>query len=233
MTRPTRSRRTTGSAALLSVLVLLGAACGAKEETGPAATTAPATVAPSTAPATAPSDTTSPAPGGTTTTTVPSTTPEPTTDGIDPMPTADTATKSAPFTGSAVTHLTAVRVARHEGYDRVVFSFDGDVPGYEIGYVEPPILADGSGEPVAVRGGAYLRARFEPASGVDLSGPEYREVYVGPTTVTGDTSVVIEVVRTGDFEAVLTWVAGISERQDFRVTTLTSPARVVIDVRNH
>lgn len=215
-----------GPLALL-VATVLAAACGTTEAPGPSGGPGGSTTA--TTPAgTAPATATTP-----TTTSGATTVPEPTTDGIDPMPGADTSTRSAPFTGTATTHLTDVRVARHEGYDRVVFSFDGDVPGYEIGYVEPPLLADGSGEPVDVDGGAFLRARFEPASGVDLSGPEYREVYTGPTTVTGDTSVLIEVVRTGDFEAVLTWVAGIEERQDFRVATLTSPARVVIDVRNH
>jgi hypothetical protein len=216
--------------AILAAAALLGASCGSTQDTGTSTagsttTTAPAATSAPAAPGSTGSTDVTPAP----TTLLP----EPTTDGIDPMPTADQSTKSAAFTGTAVTHLTDVRIARHEGYDRVVFSFDGDVPGYEVGYVDPPILADGSGEPVAVAGGAYLRARFEPASGVDLDGPDYREVYTGPDTVTGDTSVLIQVVRTGDFEAVLTWVAGIAERQDFRVTILTSPARVVVDVRNH
>ena len=46
------------------------------------------------------------------------------------------------------------------------------------------------------------------------------------------TSVVREVVRSGDFEAVLSWAIGVQERVDFRVQALDDPARLVVDVRN-
>jgi hypothetical protein len=45
---------------------------------------------------------------------------------------------------------------------------------------------------------------MQPASGVDLSGPGYVEVYTGPDRLDPGTPEVTEVVRTGDFEAVLT-----------------------------
>jgi hypothetical protein len=38
-----------------------------------------------------------------------------------------------------------------------------------------------------------------------------------------------EVVRTGDFEAVLTWAIGVNGRTPFAVTTLREPDRLVID----
>ena len=38
-------------------------------------------------------------------------------------------------------------------------------------------------------------------------------------------------MRTGDFEAVLTWVAGLDERAPFRVLRLAGPHRLVVDVR--
>jgi hypothetical protein len=40
-------------------------------------------------------------------------------------------------------------------------------------------------------------------------------------------------VRTGDFEAVLSWAVGLGDRVDFRVGTLDDPARLVVDFRNH
>ena len=46
-------------------------------------------------------------------------------------------------------------------------------------------------------------------------------------------SVVKEVVRTGDFEAVLTWAIGLEQKVDFRVTTAASPSRLIVDFRNH
>jgi hypothetical protein len=157
--------------------------------------------------------------------------------GIDTMPDANTDTKTAPYGGDASTGiplLQAVRVARQEGFDRVTFEFAGpNVPGYEIGYTERPITEDGSGNEVTVQGDHVVKVRFEPASGVDLTGATMQEIYTGPTVVTGDTSTVNEVVRTGDFEAVLSWAVGLADKVDFRVSTLESPSRVVIDFRNH
>jgi hypothetical protein len=77
---------------------------------------------------------------------------------------------------------------------------------------------------------------MEPASGFDTSVAEGELVYTGPRRISGadaGTSVVREVVRTGDFEAVLTWAIGLSDRVDFRVLTLDGPPRLVVDFRNH
>ena len=85
-------------------------------------------------------------------------------------------------------------------------------------------------------GNAFVSVRMEPASGFDLSVPEGELVYKGPRRLSGanaGTSVVQQVVRTGDFEAVLTWAIGLSDRVDFRVTELDGPPRLVIDFRNH
>ena len=98
-----------------------------------------------------------------TTTTTTATTTTPALEGASTAPVAWT---------SAITEtalLSDVRVASHEGYDRVVFEFPNGVPGYDVGYVEPPILADGSGEEVPVAGGAALVVRMEPALDADLT----------------------------------------------------------------
>ena len=137
---------------------------------------------------------------------------------------------------SSTALLERVAIGRHEGYDRVVFEFREGVPGYRVEYVEPPLHEDGSGAPVRVAGSAFVVVRMEPASGFDLSVPEGELVYKGPRRLSGSdagTSVVREVVRTGDFEAVLTWAVGLSDRVDFRVRTLQSPPRLVVDFRNH
>jgi hypothetical protein len=42
-----------------------------------------------------------------------------------------------------------------------------------------------------------------------------------------------EVVRSGNFEAVLAGAVGLHDRVDLRVFTLPSPPRLIIDVRNH
>jgi hypothetical protein len=126
--------------------------------------------------------------------------------------------------------LTAVRAAHHPGFDRVVFEFEGALPGYSVGYVDKPITEDGSGEPVEVPGDSVLQVRMEPASGADLSSAELRITYNGPKRLTPSTEAVTEVVRTGDFEAVLTWVIGVKGKPGFRVNTESEPNRLVIEI---
>jgi hypothetical protein len=156
--------------------------------------------------------------------------------GIDTLAGAGTNPVTSAAQGTATALLEQITVGRHEGYDRVVFQFENHLPGYSVGYARPPFAEDGSGAPVQVAGGAFVVVRMEPASGFDLETAEGRLVYKGPRRIEGadsGTSVVRELVRTGDFEAVLSWVVGLEERVDFRVSRLTGPPRLVVDFRNH
>lgn len=156
------------------------------------------------------------------TTTAPTTTEEPFEGGTD--------TVTAPAKISETALLERVAVAGHEGYDRVVFQFRNGLPGYRVEYVEPPLREDGSGNLVKLDGDAFVVVRMEQASGFDLTVPEGALVYTGRRRIAGNgTSVVREIVRTGDFEAVLTWAVGLSDRVPFRVLTLENPARIVVD----
>jgi hypothetical protein len=143
---------------------------------------------------------------------------------------------SATAAGDGIALLERVALGRHEGFDRVVLQFRNAVPGYRVAYAEPPLREDGSGNAVDVAGSAFVLLRLEPASGFDLEVPEGELVYEGPRRISGSdagTSTVREVVRTGDFEAVLSWAVGLDDRVDFRVLTLDGPPRLVVDFRNH
>lgn len=169
---------------------------------------------------------------------LPSTTPTTTTStgGIDPLEGAGTTPVEGSSTGSEIALLERVALGRHEGYDRVVFQFRSTLPGYKVEYVQPPLKEDGSGNPVRIKGTAFLVVRMEQASGFDLNTGEGVMTYTGPRRIDGSTagtSVVQELVRTGDFEAVLTWAIGLSDKVDFRVRTATSPSRLIVDLRNH
>jgi hypothetical protein len=172
---------------------------------------------------------------GSTTTTV--TEPTTTAEGIDPLEGAGTTMVVGTTTANSTALLERLAVGRHEGYDRVVFQLRGEgLPGYRVSYVDPPLKEDGSGNPVDIAGKAFVVVRMEPASGFDLNTGEGVLVYKGPRRLEGSnagTSVVKEVVRTGDFEAVLTWAIGLEEKVDFRVTTAASPSRLIVDFRNH
>jgi hypothetical protein len=126
------------------------------------------------------------------------------------------------------THLVAVRAARQDGADRVVFEFSEQVPGYKVAWTPKPLMAT-SGKEVSLAGSAALVVRMEQASGFDLD--RGHATYAGPSSIQPpDTQEVQGLARVEDFEAVLTWALGAKTEVPFRVTTLSSPPRLVIDV---
>ncbi len=119
-----------------------------------------------------------------------------------------------------------VRVAGHEGYDRVVLEFTGTgVAGWSVTYVDRARL-DGSGEAVRLGGAAFLDIY---ASHTTWPSPDY---YGGPRRlVPEDDSHVAEVYVGGTFEGHTQVIAGLNEgARPFRVFTLAQPSRLVIDV---
>jgi hypothetical protein len=126
--------------------------------------------------------------------------------------------------------LTDLEVGGIDGVDQVRFTFDdGLIPGYAVAYIDPPVRQDGSGNEVEVEGDAFLEIRFSPASGVDLL-DTLEPTYTGPLEVRGDTEVVTEVVRTGDFEATLTWVVGVEREVPFRVDPDPTTGTVTVEL---
>jgi hypothetical protein len=144
-----------------------------------------------------------------------------------PLTEASTSDVSAPRT-SERGHLVAVRMARQNGYDRMVLEFTDLVPGYKIGYRPLPMYQDPSGAEIPLAGAnSAVRIELMPATG---SGTDPGErTYFGPSTVTGDTAVLTEAKAAGDFEAVLSWVVGLRSEVPFRATVLAEPPRLVID----
>jgi len=114
--------------------------------------------------------------------------------------------------------------------DAVTFEFESAVPGYDVSYADGPLVEDGSGKPVVIDGDAVLLVRFEPASGYDLSG-DGRQVFKGPTRLDLATTTVTDVVRVGDFEAVLQWAIGVNKKVPFRVHRGASSHELVVEVR--
>jgi len=158
-----------------------------------------------------------------------------TTTASDPMEGAATTPVSADPEATETALVKRVALGHHEGYDRVVFEFTNGLPGYRVEYVQPPLKEDGSGNVVPLDGNAFVEVRMEPASGFDLTTNEGELVYKGPRRIDGTsagTSVIRELARTGDFEAVLSWAIGLTDRAPFRVTTAQSPARLIVDFRN-
>jgi hypothetical protein len=126
--------------------------------------------------------------------------------------------------------LTAVRVAHQTGFDRIVFEFapqaggTAHIPAYTVSrQASAQFVKDPSGMPVTMRGSAGLRIVFHGASGATS--------YTGSRDLTPNLPVVQEVEQLGDFEAVLSWGAGMSQASCLRTLELANPTRVVIDVQ--
>jgi len=157
-----------------------------------------------------------------------------------PLPTIPSATDLTPFscqdhgggsdTGPAM-RLTAVRVAHQPaGYDRIAFEFappaggTAHLPAYTVSrQASSKFVKDPSGMDVTMKGSSGLRIVFHGASGADS--------YTGSRDLTPGLPVLQEVEQLGDFEAVLSWGAGLSRSSCIRTLELNNPTRLVIDVQ--
>jgi len=162
-----------------------------------------------------------------------------TTAAPTPLPTAPAATDLGPFacqdhsggtSGSPAMQLTDVRVAHQTGFDRIVFEFAPPagaalrVPAYTLSrQASAHFIKDPSGQAVTMRGSDGLRVVFQQATGVGTYSKS-RDLIVS-------LPVVQEVEQLGDFEAVLSWGAGLSRPSCIRTLELSNPIRLVIDVQ--
>ena len=133
----------------------------------------------------------------------------------------------APATAAPATpQLVAVRAASHPGFDRVVFEFAGGVPTDRVAEYVPQLTADGSGHPVRIAGAAILQLTMFQANGHD----EETGQSTSPRRLVPALPNVVEVVRSGDFEATVSYGIGLVQKGTVEVFTLTGPSRVVVDI---
>lgn len=90
-----------------------------------------------------------------------------------------------------------------------------DAPWHIIDFTDQ-LVTDGEGAPVDVEGEAFVGVTFM-ARGVDLSGEEFVEIYTGPREFHLDGPIVLEVEQLGDFEGMVSWGIGLSERTCYAV----------------
>jgi len=132
--------------------------------------------------------------------------------------------------GGQIAVLDAVRTARHAAFERVVFEFRDDVlPDYVVEYSTEAPTQCGSGETMHVSGAAPMVVRMSPAQAHAPVGDDERSTIPLRQMVVGYPALKSLTVSC-DFEAVLSWVAGVDARRPFRVTVLRQPARLVLDL---
>ena len=133
-----------------------------------------------------------------------------------------------PRPDQTVVRLIDVRTGVHEGFDRVVFEFDERVPGYHIEYIDQPVRKCGSGKVTPLAGDGWLEVRMYPAKAHTEEG---QSTVANRERMPG-LPVLSELELTCDFEAVVTWVFGVESPNRYQVRELSSPPRLVIDLRH-
>lgn len=133
-----------------------------------------------------------------------------------------------PKLGGDLGAIGLVRVGRHSGYDRVVWQFSGPGrPSFKVHYVDQPV-GDPSGEPVPVKGQAYVEVLVTfvgmPPDGTPIPKDAPASSLAGTVIAQADAIY-------GGFEGYAQTFIGVRDTQrPLRVTTLTNPTRLVVDV---
>ena len=135
---------------------------------------------------------------------------------------------------AAGTTLTHVRAGRHDCFDRLVLDIDGPAPvsSWHVAYVDA-VIEDPTGNPVPLRGGAFLQISVG-VSDHDTQGlPTYCPADRRELVTTTGFRTFRQVAWAGSFEGVTNLGLGVRARLPFRVLTLSggpADSRVVVDV---
>ena len=128
--------------------------------------------------------------------------------------------RSGPRRGDGGAVLAEIRAARQPGYDRLVFEFEGGLPGYQARYVGQVTTA--GGERLDLQGGAVLLLSFDGASGGD-AGASSQDLRPGFGSLKQ-----VRLVDQGGGR--LRFAVGVEAVAGYLAHDLTSPDRVIIDV---
>jgi hypothetical protein len=132
-------------------------------------------------------------------------------------------------------HLVDIRAGRHGCFDRIVFDLDGPVGGYAVRY-RSQVTHIASGEPIALRGGAFLEVIVRvPAHDENGQSTFPRAGRRNVVNVTGF-STFRQAAWAGSQEGLTAIGLGVRARLPFRVLTLDGPgtgSRIVVDVAHH
>ena len=138
---------------------------------------------------------------------------------------AFTCTDKSGGAASAAGTVTGIRIAHHDGYDRLVIDFSSGttaVPPYDLARKNnSTFVRDASGEPVTLEGSAGIRAVLRNS---DIAGDV-------PSDLKPRLPEIREVANIGNFERVVSYGVGLKTAACFRVLELSGPTRLVIDVQ--
>ena len=148
-----------------------------------------------------------------------------------PSPSASTSPQKSSNENRETMYLTNVAAGADECTAKVVFGFEEQAPGpgFEVSYqpADTAKIEDGSGNLIDIDGDAFLVVKLNPAMTAKIDGEQVTKTYTGPRRLPG-TDPITEVVKTGDFEGVVTWVIGLDSKRSF--TTHASDSALVVEI---
>jgi hypothetical protein len=152
--------------------------------------------------------------------------------GCQPLADAGRTPRTSPAAEKGeMMYLTDVSLDSGKCSAKVAFEFEAPGAGFEVSYQpeDAAKIEDGSGNKIAVAGGAYLVVKLTPAMTAKIDGDQVTKTYTGPRRLeVDDDPIVRDVVKTGDFEGVVTWVIGLDQQRRF--TTDTSDSQLVVEI---
>jgi hypothetical protein len=160
---------------------------------------------------------------------MPGATPAPTTVACPPV--GDTAPAEVNFGVEGLSSLvgTEIRTGAHDCYERIVIELagEGTLPGYSVAYQTGRITRGQTGDQVVdLRGAADLQIVVQSWMGSMEDGTLWGEQSIVPTNVQH----ILELYLADNWEGHMVWGVGLDEERPFRVSTLTDPPRVVVDI---
>ena len=129
---------------------------------------------------------------------------------------------------SPLPRVVTLHYAQHQTFDRVVIRVRGSLPGGSARY-QREFSYDPSGLPVPIHSTSGLQLTLTPAYGHDDAG---HNLYAGPRLARPRFPALRALAYTGDSEGQVTFAFALAHRAPYRVFTLESPFRIVIDFRH-
>jgi len=142
--------------------------------------------------------------------------------------------KSSPaMSGASVTNI---RSGQHTCFDRLVIDIRGKAAGYNVRYVSK-VVQDGSGQPIPLRGGAFLQVTtnspsYDSATGKATFTPANRS----EVATVSEYQTFRQIAWAGSYEGYTTLGLGVRARLPFKAYTVPGPGngtKLVIDVAHH
>jgi hypothetical protein len=125
-----------------------------------------------------------------------------------------------------------VRAARQKGFDRVVFEFDGPVPNYSIRYLQSSYYeGEGGRRRIRIAGSRFIQVTLNQ---IPVDEKQIKLIEAKNFIPKGRLKLpaVAQLDQREFFEDSFDFLIGVNGRKLFRVSELTNPSRLVIDLKH-